>query len=86
MPVDAMAIADDKQVKTLLAAHVRCQCVRILVDFVGVTWLVSTGSREGKLRDRVETLVTLSLRRLILLRVARLLWLLVTTFWSLIVA
>ena len=70
-----MAIADHKQVKALLPAHVWCQCVRILVNFVGVARLVPTGRRKRKLRNRIETLVTLSSICRLLVFCNRLLWL-----------
>ena len=39
--IDSVTIAYYKEVEALLAAHVRCKRVRILIDLVGVTRLVS---------------------------------------------
>ena len=52
-----MAVADYEKVKALLAAHVRSQCVRILVDLVRITRLVAARSGKGKLCDGIETFV-----------------------------
>ena len=41
MPVDAVPVADHKQVEALLPAHIWCQRVRILVDFIRISWLVA---------------------------------------------
>ena len=58
-----MAIADRKQMETLMPAHIRSQCVAVLVYFVRVARLMTTWSSEGKLRNRVEPLVPLPLLR-----------------------
>ena len=55
--VDAVAVADDEQVEALLPAHVRRQRVRVLVNFVGIAWLMAARSGEGKLGDCIETLL-----------------------------
>ena len=61
MAIQTMAIADRKQMETLMPAHIRSQCVAVLVYFVRVARLMSTRGSEGKLRNRVESLIPLPL-------------------------
>ncbi len=59
MAIDAMSIADDKKMEALLASHIRSQCIRILIHFVGILRLMAARSRKGKLRNCVESLISL---------------------------
>ena len=58
MAVDAVPVADYKQVEALLAAHVRGQRVSILVHFVGIARLVAARRGESELGDGVEPFIT----------------------------
>lgn len=42
--------------KARLAAKVGCKCVRVLVYFVRIAWLVATACGECKLRNNIESL------------------------------
>ena len=53
-----MAITDTEQMEALMTAHIRCQCVSVLVHLVRVTWLVTTGCGEGEFGYGVEALLS----------------------------
>lgn len=56
MAVDAVTVADNEQVESLLAAHVRRQCISVLVDLVRIARLVTAGCCEGEFCDGIKTL------------------------------
>lgn len=57
MSVNTVTITHDEQVEALLATHVWCQRVSVLVNLVGVARLVTTGRCKGELGDGIESLI-----------------------------
>ena len=57
MPVYSMPIANRKEMETLLVAKVWRQCIRVLVHFVRVAWLETTGCCKSELCYNVKPLI-----------------------------
>ena len=53
--VDSGAVTHCEEMEALLTAHVGRQCVRVLVDFVGIAGLVTTRRSKRKLCNGIES-------------------------------